>query len=97
MNKKATLILSNVFGIKEADIHPDLTTADVGSWDSLKQMDLVTSLENEYTCHCRRYTRIQMENHLRNAGLRIEHTTSFIFLLCPIMFLSRLRFNEPNK
>jgi acyl carrier protein len=48
MNQKATLILSNVFGIKEADIHPDLTKADVGSWDSLKQMDLVTSLEKEY-------------------------------------------------
>jgi acyl carrier protein len=48
MNQKTTLILSNVFGIKEADIHPDLTKADVGSWDSLKQMDLVTSLEKEY-------------------------------------------------
>ena len=48
MNKKATRILSNVFGIKEADIHPDLTKADVGSWDSLKQMDLVTTLEKEY-------------------------------------------------
>ena len=48
MNKKATLILSNVFGIKEADIHPDLTKDDVGSWDSLKQMDLVTTLEKEY-------------------------------------------------
>ena len=48
MNKKATLVLSNVFAIKEADIHPDLTKADVGSWDSLKQMDLVTSLEKEY-------------------------------------------------
>lgn len=48
MNKKATHILSNVFGIKEADIHADLTKADVGSWDSLKQMDLVTSLEKEY-------------------------------------------------
>jgi acyl carrier protein len=48
MNQKTTLILSNVFGIKEADIHPDLTKADVGSWDSLKQMDLVTSFEKEY-------------------------------------------------
>lgn len=48
MNKKATLVLSNVFGIKEADIHADLTKDDVGSWDSLKQMDLVTSLEKEY-------------------------------------------------
>ena len=48
MNKKAILVLSNVFGMKESDIHPELTKSDVGSWDSLKQMDLVTSLEKEY-------------------------------------------------
>lgn len=48
MNKRASQILSNVFGIKEADIHPNLTKADIGSWDSLKQMDLVASLEKEY-------------------------------------------------
>lgn len=48
MNKRASQILSNVFGIKESDIHPNLTKSDVGSWDSLKQMDLVASLEKEY-------------------------------------------------
>ena len=48
MNQKAAAVLSRVFGLKEADIHPDLTKADVGSWDSLKQMDLVASLEKEY-------------------------------------------------
>lgn len=48
MNQKAAAVLSRVFGINEVDIHPDLTKADVGSWDSLKQMDLVASLEKEY-------------------------------------------------
>jgi len=48
MNQRAAAVLSRVFGLKEAEIHPGLTKADVGSWDSLKQMDLVASLEKEY-------------------------------------------------
>ena len=41
-------MLADVFGLKESDIRPELTRADVGNWDSLKQMDLVLSLEREY-------------------------------------------------
>lgn len=48
MNKRLAAILAEVFRMKEADIHPGLKKADVGSWDSLKQMDLVMTLENEY-------------------------------------------------
>lgn len=48
MNKRLAAILAEVFRVKEADIHPGLKKADVGSWDSLKQMDLVMTLENEY-------------------------------------------------
>lgn len=48
MNKRLVAILAEVFRMKKADIHPDLQKADVGSWDSLKQMDLVMTLENEY-------------------------------------------------
>ena len=48
MNKRLVAILSEVFRVKEADIHPGLKKADVGSWDSLRQMDLVMTLENEY-------------------------------------------------
>ena len=48
MNDRTSKILSNVFGIKESDIHPNLTKSDIGSWDSLKQMDLVATLEKEY-------------------------------------------------
>ncbi len=48
MNKRLVAILAEVFGLRESEIHPDLEKADVGSWDSLKQMDLVMTLEKEY-------------------------------------------------
>lgn len=48
MNQRAAVVLSRVFGLSEAEIHLNLTKEDVGSWDSLKQMDLVASLEKEY-------------------------------------------------
>lgn len=48
MNKRLVAILAEVFGLRESEIHPGLEKADVGTWDSLKQMDLVVSLEKEY-------------------------------------------------
>lgn len=48
MDKRLTALLADVFRLRETEIHPDLKKADVGSWDSLKQMDLVMSLEGEY-------------------------------------------------
>lgn len=48
MDKKLTTILADVFGLRESEIHPDLNKEYVDNWDSLKQMDLVLSLEREY-------------------------------------------------
>jgi len=48
MEKRLASILADVFRLKESEIHPGLKKADVGTWDSLKQMDLVISLEREY-------------------------------------------------
>ena len=48
MDKRLTGVLAEVFRIKDSEIVPELHKSDVGSWDSLKQMDLVMSLENEY-------------------------------------------------
>lgn len=48
MNKKLAELLAEVFGLRATDIKPDLKKTDVGTWDSLKQMDLVMSLEREY-------------------------------------------------
>jgi acyl carrier protein len=48
MNKQLAEVLAEVFGLRSSDIQPALQKSDVGSWDSLKQMDLVMSLEREY-------------------------------------------------
>ncbi|HWC29825.1 MAG TPA: acyl carrier protein [Dehalococcoidia bacterium] len=48
MNQRLVAALAEVFGLKEAEIRPSLTQDDVGSWDSLRQMDLVLSLEREF-------------------------------------------------
>ncbi len=48
MNKRLADLLANIFGLRVTDIHPELQQSEVGTWDSLKQMDLVMSLEREY-------------------------------------------------
>jgi len=48
MNKRLAGILAEVFAVKLSEIRPDLSREDVGNWDSLKQMDLVVSLESAY-------------------------------------------------
>jgi acyl carrier protein len=48
MNQRLAAILADVFGLKASEIQPSLKKDDVGNWDSLKQMDLVLSLEQEY-------------------------------------------------
>lgn len=49
MDVKLSAILSSVFGVQASEISASLTKADLQSWDSLKQMDLVTTLEREYS------------------------------------------------
>lgn len=48
MNKRLAKKLASVFRIRESDINLALTQQDVSNWDSLTQMDLVISLEQEY-------------------------------------------------
>lgn len=48
MNKKLAELLAEVFGLRVTEIQPELQKREVGTWDSLKQMDLVMSLEREY-------------------------------------------------
>ena len=48
MNKQLSAVLADVFGLHEIEIQPALQRSEVGTWDSLKQMDLVISLEREY-------------------------------------------------
>lgn len=48
MDSKLKETLADVFGVKPGDITPELTRYDLETWDSLKQMDLVMSLERAY-------------------------------------------------
>ncbi|NOT12367.1 MAG: acyl carrier protein [Methylococcaceae bacterium] len=48
MDKRLVSVLTEVFGLRTDQIVPELTKNDVGSWDSLKQMDLVVSIEREF-------------------------------------------------
>jgi acyl carrier protein len=48
MNQRLVSLLAEVFGLRQDQITPTLTKDDVAVWDSLKQMDLVVSLEREF-------------------------------------------------
>jgi acyl carrier protein len=48
MNQRLASVLADIFGMRADQIVPELTKESVGSWDSLKQMDLVMSLEREF-------------------------------------------------
>jgi acyl carrier protein len=48
MDSGLAALLAEVFGLRVAEVHPGLKKAEVGTWDSLKQMDLVVSLERTY-------------------------------------------------
>ena len=48
MDQQLRKLLAEVFGVRESEISPDSGKEDVDSWDSLKQMDLVMSLERAY-------------------------------------------------
>lgn len=46
---------------------------------------------DEYACHVRRYTRDELVAKVKRAGLDIEYVSSFVSLLLPLMWLSRVR------
>lgn len=48
MNERLRGLLADVFGLRVGDVREDMSRDDVVSWDSLKQMDLVMTLEREY-------------------------------------------------
>lgn len=48
MDSKLRETLADVFGMKPSEIKVELGREDIDSWDSLKQMDLVMSLERAY-------------------------------------------------
>ena len=54
------------------------------------------SVVDEHACHVRRYTRAELVRKVTRSGLTVEYMTSFVSLLVPIMWLSRLCSNNLN-
>ena len=48
MDEKIIKLLSEVFEVKESELHIDLTKGDIDNWDSLNHMNLVVALEEEF-------------------------------------------------
>jgi acyl carrier protein len=46
--KKLNQIISGVLRMKEEELKDGLTMQDLESWDSLKHMDLITSIEKDF-------------------------------------------------
>ncbi|HML55802.1 MAG TPA: acyl carrier protein [Solidesulfovibrio magneticus] len=79
MDNKLAVLLADIFGMKPAEMRADLKKEDVGSWDSLKQMDLVLTLEREYDIALEIPDIVEMtsvaaiETVLRQKGVVLEH------------------------
>ena len=48
MNRRLRNVLSIVLGVRPGELRDDMSQEEIASWDSLRQMDLVISLEREY-------------------------------------------------
>lgn len=48
MDKKLAQTLADVFELRPSDINPEITKESIANWDSLRQMDLVVSLERDF-------------------------------------------------
>lgn len=58
---------------------------------TVPQHEFLWSRTDERACHVRRYAARDLADKVRRAGFRVEHVTSFVSLLLPLMFFSRLR------
>jgi hypothetical protein len=48
------------------------------------------SRSDDIACHKRRYERKELESKLKNASFKVKYISSFVFILFPLMYLSRL-------
>ena len=52
---------------------------------------------DQYACHVRRYSRVELVGKVQSAGLRVQYVSSFVSLLLPLMWFSRFRAqNKPR-
>lgn len=64
---------------------------------TVPQHQFLWSVADEYKHHERRYSRDELLQKVKTAGLDVLDTTSFVSLLLPIMLLSRLKQNRADE
>lgn len=57
---------------------------------TIPQHPWLWSASDEYACHVRRYTRIEIETKIMKSGFELVRSTSFVTSLLPAMMLSRI-------
>lgn len=62
---------------------------------TVPQHRFLWSQQDEYACHVRRYQAQELRNKVEQAGFHVERSTSFVSLLLPLMFMSRLSKRKP--
>lgn len=55
------------------------------------------SCQDKSSCHVRRYTASELKNKTSKAGFKVVRTTSFVFLLLPLMVASRIRMQKREE
>lgn len=64
---------------------------------TVPQHQFMWSINDDIAFHKRRYSRIEMLEKLKNEGFTIEYVSSFVFMLFPMMLLSRLTKTNNKK
>jgi SAM-dependent methyltransferase len=59
---------------------------------TVPQHPFLWSVVDDYSFHKRRYRRAELAQKVESAGFRVLRLTSFVSLLLPLMFLSRIRY-----
>ena len=63
---------------------------------TVPQHRFLWSLNDDHACHVRRYERAELREKLTRAGFEVKRMTSFVSLLLPLAFASRLRRRDPK-
>src|SRR3989338_2063032 len=61
---------------------------------SVPQHKWLWSWIDEVSCHKRRYSRKELAHKLNRTNFKVVYINSFVFILLPLMFLSRLTLNR---
>ena len=68
-------VMANVFQLQPSEIHEDVSPDNLSQWDSIKHMNLVVSLEEEFGVEFPSESIVQMSN-FRLISLIVKETTA---------------------